>query len=115
LMLGENPHLGYRDVQEILVLSSASRVGGHSLENGFEGFNGGGLLFDREGGFGRLDAEAAVALARHWATTSTLDNQQQLGFSFQPTSGITGGPALLQANLAQTSGEELSGQWGGLP
>jgi len=111
LMLGENPHLGYRDVQEILVLSSASRVGGHSVENGFDGFNGGGLLFDREGGFGRLDAEAAVALARNWSTTSTLDNEQQLGFSFQPTSGITGGHALLQANLANTSGQGFSAQW----
>ena len=111
LMLAANPDLGYRDVQEILVLSSASRVDGHSVENGYGAFNGGGLMFDREGGFGRLDAEAAVALARNWSTTHTLANEQHVGFSFQPTSNISGGHAALQANLANTSGHEFSAQW----
>ena len=111
LMLAENPNLGYRDVQEILVLSSASRVGGHSVENGFGGFNGGGLMFDRDGGFGRLDAEAAVALARNWSATSTLDNEQHVGFSFAQTNNIAGGHALLQAQLNNTSGHGFSAQW----
>ena len=57
-MLAENPDLGYRDVQEILVLSSASHLGGNSVENGYGAFNGGGLMFDREGGFGRLSGTA---------------------------------------------------------
>src|SRR5688500_17732768 len=78
VMLGQNPYLGYRDVQEILALSASSRLDAGSHENGFSGFNGGGLMFDREGGFGRLDAGAAVALARNWSQTSTRANEQQL-------------------------------------
>ena len=72
LMLAANPDLGYRDVQEILALSATSRLDGHSVANGFDGFNGGGLMFDRSGGFGMLDASAAVALARNWSYTWLL-------------------------------------------
>ena len=44
--------------------------------------NGGGLVFDREMGFGMLDAEAAVKLARFWTLQSTAANEQHLGGSF---------------------------------
>jgi subtilisin-like proprotein convertase family protein len=111
LMLTENPNLGYRDVQEILVLSSTPRLDGHSAENGFGGFNGGGLLFDREGGFGRLDAGAAAALARNWSHTSTLADEQELAFFFQP--GVTLDPnhAVLQAELTNPGTAGFSIDW----
>ncbi|MBR0875484.1 S8 family serine peptidase [Bradyrhizobium tropiciagri] len=88
LMLAANPELGYRDVQEILAISATSRLDGHSAANGFDGFNGGGLMFDRNGGFGMLNASAAVALARNWSYTSTFANEKQLDFSFAPTGDL---------------------------
>lgn len=83
LMLQVNPRLGYRDVQEILVLSARARPGdggvdGGATENGATMVNGGGLLFDREIGFGLLDAEAAVRLARSWQRTSDSRNEVSL-------------------------------------
>ena len=50
--------------------------------NGALNVNGGGLVFDREMGFGMLDAEAAVKLARFWTLQSTAANEQHLGGSF---------------------------------
>ena len=108
LMLGQNPNLGYRDVQEILALSATSRLDGNSHENGFGGFNGGGLMFDREGGFGRLDAGAAVALARNWTQTSTLANEQELTFSFAPPTTPDPNHTVLQADLVNTGGTGFS-------
>lgn len=82
LMLSENPLLGYRDVQEILALSAASRTDGVAAANGAAFFNGGGLMFDRQGGFGTLDAEAAVNLARNWTAQSTAANEAELSADF---------------------------------
>ena len=47
--------------------------------NGVGNFNGGGLVFDRNMGFGTLDAEAAVKLAHHWTQQSTAANEDHLG------------------------------------
>jgi subtilisin-like proprotein convertase family protein len=99
LMLAENPDLGYRDVQEILAISATSRIDGVSQQNGFGAFNGGGLMFERDGGFGMLDASAAVALARNWSQTSTLANEKELDFSFAPATGLNGSYAELDVNL----------------
>ena len=78
LMLEVNPNLGYRDVQEILALSSRPSAGAGAFANGAGNFNGGGMIFDRSLGFGRLDAEAAVRLARHWTSQSTAENEVRL-------------------------------------
>ena len=109
LLLAENPNLGYRDIQEILVLSSISRT--DSVENGAGHFNGGGLMFNREGGFGMLDAGAAVALARNWTSMSTFDNEQQLSFSFQPSTSCNPNLTVLQADLTNASGIDFSTDW----
>src|SRR5215218_500784 len=108
LMLAANPELGYRDVQEILALSSTSRLYGNSAANGYDGFNGGGLMYDRAGGFGMLDASAAVALARNWSYTSTLANEKQLGFSFTPTSDLNPTQSSLTYNFTPANAEKFA-------
>lgn len=82
LMLDANPRLGWRDVQEILALS-ARRVGsgigaapdGSELfgwqVNGATNWNGGGLHFSNDYGFGLVDALAAVRLAETWTGRRT--------------------------------------------
>ena len=77
LMLEANPDLGWRDVQEILAYS-ARHVGsdvGTGISgneeyawafNGADNWNGGGLHFSNDYGFGLVDAKAAVRLAETW-------------------------------------------------
>ena len=81
LMLEANENLGWRDVQEILAYS-ARHVGsevGSSLSgseeyawgfNGANNWNGGGLHFSNDYGFGLVDAKAAVRLAETWGDNS---------------------------------------------
>lgn len=111
LMLAENPSLGYRDVQKILAITATSRVDGHSQENGAENVNGGGLMFDRDGGYGKLDASAAVALARNWTETSTYQNEQEIDFSFSSLGGLDGSHATLTFDLTDPLAKELSTGW----
>lgn len=70
LMLEVNPHLGYRDVQQILAYT-ARQAGSPSnwTTNGAHDWNGGGLQYDdaiQATGFGVVDALAAVRLAATW-------------------------------------------------
>jgi subtilisin-like proprotein convertase family protein len=70
LMLEVNPHLGYRDVQQILAYT-AHQVGASTkwASNGAHDWNGGGLQYDdavQATGFGEVDALAAVRLAATW-------------------------------------------------
>ncbi len=87
LILQANPNLGWRDVQAILAYSArqvGSAVGAaaqqHELDiwqfNGARTWNGGGLHFSNDYGFGLVDATTAVRLAENWlalgpAQTST--------------------------------------------
>ena len=82
LMLEVNPDLGYRDIQQILAITAKPSNADGAEANGALNVNGGGLVFDREMGFGMLDAEAAVKLARFWTLQSTAANEQHLGGSF---------------------------------
>ena len=86
LMLQANPNLGWRDVQEILSYSSrhvgsavgAARIGYEDNAwtfNGADNWNGGGLHFSNDYGFGLVDALAAVRLAESWSQTSTSSNE----------------------------------------
>ena len=81
LMLEANPNLGWRDVQEILAYSArhvGSEVGFGTRDyeeyawgfNGANNWNGGGLHFSNDYGFGLVDAKAAVRLAETWGNTS---------------------------------------------
>lgn len=94
LMLDANSQLGWRDVQTILSYSArhvGSDVGaaaaGDELTSGAYGstqswlwnnatnWNGGGLHFSNDYGFGLVDAKAAVRLAETWHLSSTSGNQ----------------------------------------
>ncbi|HEX2528402.1 MAG TPA: S8 family serine peptidase [Geminicoccus sp.] len=77
LMLQANPLLGIRDIREILAVSAQHGMrttdsgvnDGQGLwfeRNGADIWNGGGLGFDRDVGFGILDARAAMRLAEAW-------------------------------------------------
>ncbi len=91
LMLETNPDLGYRDVQEILVLSARARLdsiepnesGPGSGANGANLVNGGGLVFSRDLGFGLLDTEAAIRLARTWQRRSDARNEAGIEIDFE--------------------------------
>lgn len=82
LMLEANPELGWRDVQTILAYSArhtGSDIGsGPEADelyawgfNGATNWNGGGLHFSNDYGFGLIDALAAVRLAETWTYQKT--------------------------------------------
>jgi subtilisin-like proprotein convertase family protein len=76
LMLEANPNLGYRDVQQILAYSSRETDptnAGWKID-GAHDWNGGGLHFSQDFGFGLVDAAAAVRLAESWTQQSTFKN-----------------------------------------
>ncbi|MBL4919353.1 S8 family serine peptidase [Szabonella alba] len=75
LMLEVNPGLGARDVQEILALTARPTLMPGAATNAASGVNGGGFVFDRDIGFGILDAAGAVRLARHWQGGATAANE----------------------------------------
>jgi subtilisin family serine protease len=77
LMLSVNPELGWRDVQEILADSAYApppSAAGFTT-NGATDWNGGGMQFSEDLGFGVVDANVAVNLARAWTEQSTSANQ----------------------------------------
>ncbi|NCO04215.1 MAG: S8 family serine peptidase [Alphaproteobacteria bacterium] len=81
LMYEANANLGYRDVQEILAMSSrqvdANGTGwaGEGWQfNSANNWNGGGLHFSHDYGYGNVDALAAVRMAETWNITQTFSN-----------------------------------------
>jgi subtilisin-like proprotein convertase family protein len=77
LILQANPNLGWRDVQAIMAYSArhvGSAVGGIAQNyefdswqfNGAKNWNGAGLHFSNDYGFGLVDATTAVRLAENW-------------------------------------------------
>ncbi len=100
LMLEANDDLGWRDVQDILAYSArhvGSDVGSKILQgaeenawqwNGADNWNGGGLHFSNDYGFGLVDAHAAVRLAESWTSQKTSSNDQvttKYGLQYQVT------------------------------
>ncbi len=71
LILDANPDLGYRDVQAILALSALNPKpsSGGWQTNGATTWNGGGMTFSHDHGFGLVDALAATRLAETWLAT----------------------------------------------
>ncbi|MAZ76357.1 MAG: hypothetical protein CMH31_03545 [Micavibrio sp.] len=81
LMLEANPDLGYRDVQEILAMSSRQTDAGGTgwagegwQTNGATNWNGGGMHFSYDYGYGNVDALAAVRMAETWTLQQTYAN-----------------------------------------
>ncbi|EFO34067.1 proprotein convertase P [Roseibium sp. TrichSKD4] len=82
LMLEANPSLGWRDVQEILAMS-AEKIDDPNTEwhiNGAVNWNGGGMHYSQDYGFGLVNAHAAVRLAETWQKQSSLHNEVQLSY-----------------------------------
>ncbi|MBX9698526.1 MAG: S8 family serine peptidase, partial [Acetobacteraceae bacterium] len=76
LMLEANPELGNRDIQEILAYSAErpAAFAATARANHATDWNGGGLTFNDDHGFGLVDARAAVRLAETWTLQSTSSN-----------------------------------------
>jgi subtilisin-like proprotein convertase family protein len=92
LMLEANPNLGWRDVQTILAYSArhtgsalGAPLAGYENDpwglNGAKNWNGGGLHYSADYGFGVVDASTAVRLAESWADQSTNQNQTRISSS----------------------------------
>ena len=109
LMLEANPLLGYRDVQEILAISSRSpwQVGEYELfpwqTNGADYYNGGGFRYSHDYGFGFVDAAAAVRLSESWKQQRTSANEEI----------VKGGPSptVLNAQIPANINEKVSFNW----
>ncbi|ACB97247.1 proprotein convertase P-domain-containing protein [Beijerinckia indica] len=80
-MLQANPYLSWKDVQQILAYSAVkvdpndtnpfvagSTAGSGWAFNGATNWNGGGLHYSPDYGFGEVDARAAVRLAQSWSS-----------------------------------------------
>lgn len=92
LILDANPGLGWRDVQNILSYSSvgtgslysgSSAQENHSWKwNGADNWNGGGLHFSEDYGYGMINAFNAVRMAEVWSafnpTPATSSNEQSV-------------------------------------
>ncbi len=85
LMLEANANLGWRDVQDILAYSAVQT--GNTINDGTaetysytgaDNWNGGGLHFSNQYGYGLVDVTAAVKLAESWEAQSTSINQAQV-------------------------------------
>ncbi len=83
LMLEANPDLGYRDIQEILAYSARIVDDSNTTwqTNGAPNWNGGGLHFSHDYGFGNVDALAAVRLAETWHKQETNHNRGDVSFA----------------------------------
>jgi subtilisin family serine protease len=90
LILEANPELGYRDVMQILAATArhtGTAIGdaptgdeNYNWEiNGATNWNGGGMHFSEDYGFGLVDALAAVRLAETWSQQNTAANLTELG------------------------------------
>ncbi len=107
LMLEANPDLGWRDVQEILALSSRKTDAANAswTTNGAATWNGGGMHFSNDYGFGLVDARAAVRLAETWTATSTSANLAKVTASAAPGLAIPdASPAGLLSTLSLGGG-----------
>ena len=119
LMLEANPGLGWRDVQEILAYSAthagtainAAPVAFDDEDfswrfNGAENWNGGGLHFSEDYGYGDVDAYSAVRMAEVWHRfdlAQTSSNETQVSRGAAPGQSI-GTTAAIDLDL---SGEAL--------
>jgi subtilisin-like proprotein convertase family protein len=98
LILQANPGLGWRDMQEILAYSArhvGSAVGGAAAGpeldtwqfNRTHNWNGGGMHFSNDYGFGLVDATTAVRLAENWFASGAT--AQQSANEINATIGLT--------------------------
>jgi subtilisin family serine protease len=108
LMLQANPRLGYRDVQEILALSTKMTATGTAGWAGTAatGWNGGGMRYSHDYGFGLVDAHAAVRLAESWTAQSTAANETTLTAAAAGSLAIADGSEEFVQTTLQISGSQ---------
>jgi subtilisin-like proprotein convertase family protein len=109
LMLQANPNLGYRDVMEILAYSAKNSDPASTgwQTNGAHDWNGGGLHFSHDYGFGLVDATAAVRLAESWEKQSTFADMSVQTVSHADNRAIPDGTGSLQSVITLGSSERL--------
>lgn len=93
LMLEANPNLGYRDIQDILAYS-AHKVSDPTTvwqTNLATNWNGRGLHYSRDYGFGEVDARAAVRLAETWQAQKTSVNLASTQWASSQTATVGNG------------------------
>ena len=101
LMLEANSALGWRDIKEILAYSAQSVSVAGTVTNGADTWNGGGMNFSNNSGFGIVDAHAAVRLAETWFQTQTSANEQSVSAAMTTRTVITdNGTTSFKFNLA---------------
>ncbi len=88
LMYEANPNLGYRDVQDILAMSGRQLTDSTWQTNGNTRWNGVGMHFSHDYGFGLVDAHTAVRLAETWTEQKTYANMQTVSQSGTPAISI---------------------------
>lgn len=88
LMYEANADLGYRDVQEILAMSSRKANETTFQTNGANNWNGGGMHFSHDYGFGLIDAHDAVRLAETWTEQKTYANMETVVQNVSSTGAI---------------------------
>jgi subtilisin family serine protease len=105
LMLEANPNLGYRDVQEILAYSAKETDPTNTSwhVDGAHTWNGGGLHFSEDYGFGLVDATAAVRLAESWQYQSTYANLSSESASHTDNAKIPDGTGSLTSQITFAS------------
>jgi subtilisin-like proprotein convertase family protein len=110
LMLQANPGLGFWDLQEILAYSAKNTdptsAGWHT--NGASNWNGGGLHFSSDYGFGMVDATAAVRLSESWQYQSTYANMSTESASHTDNAGIPDGTGSLQSQITFASSLDVN-------
>lgn len=101
LMLEANAALGYRDVQQILAYSARpiDTASAGWTTNKATDWNGGGLRFSNDYGFGLVDALAAVRLAETWTTQATAANRAVASASWAGSLAV---PDNLQPGVTST-------------
>jgi subtilisin-like proprotein convertase family protein len=101
LMLQANPNLGFRDVQEILALTAKNSDPASTSwqTNGAHDWNGGGMHFSHDYGFGLVDATAAVRLAESWIKQSTYADMSSETVVHSDNLAIPDGTGSLQSHI----------------
>lgn len=109
LMLQANADLGYRDVMEILAYSARNTDPTNTgwQTNGAHDWNGGGLHFSHDYGFGLVDATAAVRLAESWQTQSTYANMSVQTVNHSDNAKIPDGTGSLKSTITLGSSERI--------
>ena len=111
MMLEVAPHLGWRDVQDILAITARPIAGAGGVANGAGAVNGGGLVFSRDAGFGLLDAEAAVRLARHHSGGGTSASELALTVAHDPDATVQAGIETRLSFAVAPAGAGMVAEW----